>query len=284
MDIKEKAKKLFTFAQNKELALFNELQILNENIDGVKQAVENIKIPEVQIPEIPSLNLENVELIQGLKGDKGEKGDQGIQGIQGKQGLKGDKGEKGDQGQKGESGASSSVPGPQGTKGDAGKDGSPDTGEQIVQKINDLPTDDDDKKIDAFHIKNFPKEIQKHTFAVQRNIAWFDETTLIVDNPTRIKLAGAGIQAAMDSTGMLVITIPGGGGTPVDETLTDSGDHTTFTISQTPSVNTLLVINENTGQAIPVSAYTNTTISIIFNESQEVDGETPVFRARYFYA
>jgi len=30
-------------------------------------------------------------------------------------------------------------------------------GEEIVEKINDLPTDDDDKKIDAKHIKNLPK-------------------------------------------------------------------------------------------------------------------------------
>lgn len=34
----------------------------------------------------------------------------------------------------------------------------PDDGEQIVEKINDLPTDDDKFKIDAKHIKNLPKQ------------------------------------------------------------------------------------------------------------------------------
>lgn len=32
-----------------------------------------------------------------------------------------------------------------------------DSGEEIVEKINDLPTDDNDLKIDAKHIKNLPK-------------------------------------------------------------------------------------------------------------------------------
>ncbi len=38
-----------------------------------------------------------------------------------------------------------------------GKDWSLDSGEDIVNKINDLPVDDDSKKIDAKHIKNLPK-------------------------------------------------------------------------------------------------------------------------------
>ena len=38
-----------------------------------------------------------------------------------------------------------------------GKEGSPDTGEQIVDKVNELPTGKDDPKIDASHIKNLPE-------------------------------------------------------------------------------------------------------------------------------
>src|SRR5258708_24632766 len=45
--------------------------------------------------------------------------------------------------------------GKDGKAGDNGKDGSPDTGEQIVEKINQLP-EDDELKIDASHIKNLP--------------------------------------------------------------------------------------------------------------------------------
>lgn len=34
-----------------------------------------------------------------------------------------------------------------------------DSGEEIVDKINELPTDDEEKKIDANHIKNLPKSV-----------------------------------------------------------------------------------------------------------------------------
>ncbi len=80
----------------------------------------------------------------------------------------------------------------------------------------------------------------------------------------------------------------GSAGTPFDEVAPDSGDHTTFTISYTPLVNTLIVINESTGQIVPTSRYTNTTTSITFNSNQQVDDGTgvlvtPTFRARYSY-
>lgn len=48
-----------------------------------------------------------------------------------------------------------------GRNGKDGKDGSPDTGHQIVDKINSLPVDNDDDKIDASHIKNLPEFIGK---------------------------------------------------------------------------------------------------------------------------
>lgn len=165
----------------------------------------------------------------------------------------------------------------------------PFTGEDIVSNINDLPTDDDDLKIDAKHIKNLPKENAKTIIAHSRNLEWFDESTLVISNPTQIKFQGAGVQVSQEATtGALIVTVPGGSGTFADEPMTDSGDHTTFTISNTPNANTLLVINENTGQAVPTSAYTNTTTSVTFSSSQAVDdgtGEliTPTFRARYSY-
>jgi hypothetical protein len=192
------------------------------------------------------------------------------------------------------------IPGPAGKDGEsivgspgpAGKDGSPDTGEQIVEKINELPTDDDDLKIDFAHIKGAPQAVS--TFVRQggfRNLQIFDENTLLTKAVQFMKFAGAGVQATISRDGVVTVTIPGGGGssaTAVDEAATDSGNHTTFTISHTPNASTLLVINENTGQAVPASAYTNTTTSIIFNSSQQVDDGagnlvTPTFRARYFY-
>jgi hypothetical protein len=81
---------------------------------------------------------------QGIQGEKGEKGDKGDRGEKGDRGITGEKGEKGEKGDKGEDGKA-------GKAGTKGKDGSPDTAEQIADKINTLS-----KKIDFKVIKNFP--------------------------------------------------------------------------------------------------------------------------------
>jgi len=179
------------------------------------------------------------------------------------------------------------APGEMGPQGPAGQDGSPDTGEQIVEKINALS--DDAPKIDASHITNLPKAV--NTLVRQggfRNLQIFDESTLITKAVQFMKFAGSGVQATVSLDGVVTVTIPGGSGTAADELASDSGDHTTFTISHTPIASTLLVINENTGQAVPSSAYTNTTTSITFTSSQQIDDGTgtlvtPTFRARYFF-
>jgi hypothetical protein len=64
----------------------------------------------------------------GAKGDKGDRGEPGPQGLQG---AKGDKGDQGDQGVKGDQGAN----GDKGDQGDTGPAGSPDTPQQILDKI-----------------------------------------------------------------------------------------------------------------------------------------------------
>ena len=56
----------------------------------------------------------------------------------------------------------------------------PDTGEIIVDKINELPTDNDKLKIDAKHIKNLPKSGSTHLFGGGRQDVWHtgDGTTM----------------------------------------------------------------------------------------------------------
>jgi len=85
-----------------------------------------------------------------MKGEKGEPGIPGKAGqsIQGPEGPIGTKGERGDKGY--------FVIGPPGPPGERGIDGSPDTGEEIVKKINILEIVSE-KQIDASHIKNLPK-------------------------------------------------------------------------------------------------------------------------------
>lgn len=158
----EKLNKTKVFAQNKDLALFQEVQGINEGLESIKEAVGSIKLPEIPpLPEKMAVTLEGVEIIT-LKGDQGEKGDPGIDGI-GKDGVDGKNGKDGKDGltpvvdyEAIISQVSSSI---QPSKdGVDGKDGSPDTGEQIVEKINDLPIDDDNLKIDYSHIKNIPEK------------------------------------------------------------------------------------------------------------------------------
>ncbi len=75
------------------------------------------------------------EYRNSLKGEKGDQGEQGIQGLQGVQGEKGDQGIQGEQGISGINGLDGKD-GKDGEKGDVGKDGSLDTPNDIVGKIN----------------------------------------------------------------------------------------------------------------------------------------------------
>lgn len=160
-------------------------------------------------------------------------------------------------------------------------------GEQIVAEINDLPTEDDELKIDAKHIKNLPKEVQKHSFAVQRNLAWYDESTLLIENPTKIKFAGAGVQATVDSEGAVLVTITGSAGSESNgETLTDSGNHISFTFAHTPSSGGVRnVWIKETGQLLtPTTDYTISGSTLTATRAQ-VDGDGNAFTliANYTY-
>jgi len=117
-----------------------------------------------------SIEIKGAELItikgekgdKGDKGDKGEKGEMGDVGEKGEQGETGKQGEKGDKGDKGEDGKDSTVAGPigltgkTGAKGKDGKDGSPDTGDEIIGKINKSKS-----QIDAERIKDLWETVEE---------------------------------------------------------------------------------------------------------------------------
>lgn len=161
---KNKIDKLSTFAKNPELAVFDEIQEVNQSL----KALVDKETPESKPLEKLKVEIEGVEVLT-LKGDKGDVGE------------KGDAGEKGEMGLQGERGADSTVPGPRGDRGEMGeagldgekgtdgingKDGSPDTGEQIIDKINEAEglikrekvegLDDEFKKV-AQSISNIPR-------------------------------------------------------------------------------------------------------------------------------
>jgi hypothetical protein len=113
--------------------------------------------------------LNAVKKMEGPQGEQGEVGPEGPPGPQGEPGPTGPQGERGLQGEKGAKGDSirgpQGNPGPQGKPGkqgerglrgipgDDGKDGSPDTPEQVRDKLATLKGD---KRLDASAIKNFP--------------------------------------------------------------------------------------------------------------------------------
>lgn len=99
---------------------------------------------------------------QGERGAQGPKGDRGADGINGRDstiaGPKGDRGSDGRNGKDGKTGkqGKNGLNGIDGKDGKDGRDGSPDSGKQIIQKINALPPSLENQ-IDARHIKNLPQ-------------------------------------------------------------------------------------------------------------------------------
>lgn len=188
----QKIKALQTFVQNKDLAVFNEIQDLTEALNELVDAFKGMKMPEIPpMPEQMKMEMVGVE-IATIKGDRGEKGDKGEQGesITGPMGPQGSRGEKGDKPVPGVDFPlpQDGLPGKNGESitGEAGKDGSPDTGEQIISKINDLEIDDDEFKIDASHIKGLKIEKRGGTsFVVSRGAVTVYDLSSQLDGVTK---------------------------------------------------------------------------------------------------
>lgn len=163
---KRKAKKLVTFAQDKDLAIFDELQESNDKLGEVVEAVKSIPesppLPEKMDVEILGAEVITIQGKDGKDGPQGPIGPQGvsgksIEGPQGKPGVQGPKGDKGDKGDRGQSGldadeveiierVSKKV-----KDGKDGKDGSPDTPEEVRDKLSTLKGE---QRLSARHIKD----------------------------------------------------------------------------------------------------------------------------------
>lgn len=129
-------------------------------IERSVEPAEEPKEPETPVQEEPKEGPPGPQGEQGIQGEPGEQGGPGPEGPKGPRGLKGLKGPKGEKGEPGREGPRGPE-GKKGTKGDKGdpgkpgKDGSPDTGKEIVEKVNDLEAKPL-LQIDFIHIKNFP--------------------------------------------------------------------------------------------------------------------------------
>ncbi len=101
--------------------------------------------------------MEEDEIINFIQGEEGKPGKDGVNGRDGKDGKKGERGEKGNDG----------IDGVDGHDGLDGKDGSPDTGKEIVKKINEQKGKINKKNIEGFddiesYAKSANDKIQKY--------------------------------------------------------------------------------------------------------------------------
>ena len=160
MEKLEQAKKLLGFVKNKELAIFQELNQINDELQGVNESFGGI-------------NLANLEQIKGEQGEQGIQGETGPQGDIGPQGPQGEPGytpikgidyNDGEPGRTPEAGVDFDVP-------DEAriiesiidlvpkpKDGSPDSPEEVRSKLESL---EGEERLDAFAIKNLPQYIKE---------------------------------------------------------------------------------------------------------------------------
>lgn len=127
---------------------------ISELADGLKKKLESELVLEIDREE--------------LKGDKGE---DGIQGEKGEKGAKGDKGDKGDTTIAEKIIERTEVIKEQPIVTEITNNvENPVTGEDIVSRVNDLPTDDEELKIDAKHIKNLPKVVESSIGAISKSL------------------------------------------------------------------------------------------------------------------
>lgn len=128
-----------------------EMEELESKLDtAVKEVKEEIK------ESIPNLDkvLESVRGTQGIQGETGERGETGDIGPQGETGPQGPQGERGPKGDMGENGKDGEV----GVPGKDGKDGSPDTKEQVRDKLEELK---DGEKLSIQAIQDLSKILEE---------------------------------------------------------------------------------------------------------------------------
>lgn len=130
--------------------------VLAEVVLDIEEDVEEMEVEIEQIREIA----ETTKKEKGEKGDKGERGDKGDKGDSGKDGKNGLNGTNGKDGLNGRNGIDG-LNGVDGLNGENGKDGSPDTGEQIVGKINSQSKKIESSKLDLSKVEKDIKELKE---------------------------------------------------------------------------------------------------------------------------
>lgn len=192
-------------------------------VEGKPEAVEAEEVVAGLLQK--GYSLDGFELVvvksKGQDGKQGLPGQRGAEGARGPQGLPGVKGDTGSQGPAGRDGRDGRD-GTDGKDGRDGLDGSPDTGEEIIAKINAS-----EEMIDASRIANLPQPVQQ---IIQSGGGGFIETPIV---------AGSNITVTKNAFGNWVIssTASGGVGTPTSPTAgTVDGSTVDFTFTTKPTL------------------------------------------------
>lgn len=110
-------------------------------------------------------------------------------------------------------------------------------GESIIEKINELPTDVDEYKIDASHIKNLPKSsiVNNQSISSRVGVQVYSSGSKIGTKTMDLNFSGDGVSVE-NVNGMTNVSIAGGSGTITVEIPVGvkNGVNNRFTVTHTP--------------------------------------------------
>ena len=141
-----------------------------------------------------------------------------------------------------------SIVGPRGENGIDGKDGSPDTGEQIIEKLNPIKN-----SLDFTVLKNIPdflttRDIGQSGGGGGPTLQFQDEGVTITQSPiTKLNVTGTGGSIVYSGNGLATLDLTGGSGSPVTyfaETPsgTINSSNVTFTLANSPTSNECVIV------------------------------------------
>lgn len=227
---KKKLLKLARLADMGESAIIEYLLEMEDKFDTTLLTFDN-KVETLKNEVAPTLN-NILEQVKGKDGINGENGMNGENGVDGKDGLNGRDGINGKNGKDGRDGRDG-IDGKDGIDGLDGLNGSPDTGEQIIDKIN---TNNSAKKILLSQIeggKNYDDEIA----TLQNRTQILNQLIGSRSGGVSKIIAGSNITISpTNGLGNVTINATGGGTGYTKETPTGTvnGSNTSFTVTATP--------------------------------------------------
>lgn len=214
--IKRVIKKVVDNSNNLELAILKDTTDINDKVDTLGDKIAEPKDVNLNIEGAAKVIIRGKDGIDGENGKDGEKGEKGDKGDDGYTPIKGVDYFDGIDGKDGRDGIDG-LDGKDGKDGIDGKDGSPDTREQIIEKINS----GGESKIDFSQIYGFDfltrTEVQTELARITSmrggigQIEAFNSTGKI-GSGSALKFIGSGVNSVTSDGHTVTVNITGGAG------------------------------------------------------------------------